>query len=117
MTATSMPAAQPVTHPTWRAPGTAVHVPVTDESGAREARRDTGEDRLPHGCGGVSFAGSDTCGVRTTPEIMTLMAGQSAAQCGPCVFAFVAVAEATGRLAVGAPSADDLGRIGWGVGR
>ena len=117
MTATSMPATQRVTHTTWRALGTSVHVPVTDESGADEARRDTGEDRLPHGCGGVSFAASDTCGVRTTAEIMTLMAGEGAAQCGPCVFAFVAIAEATGRLAVGASSAYDPGRIGRAVDR
>ena len=42
---------------------------------------------------------------------MTFMAGQSAAQCGPCVFGLAAIAEATRRLASGAPAQDDLGRI------
>jgi NADH:ubiquinone oxidoreductase subunit F (NADH-binding) len=72
-------------------------------------------DRAPaglgFGCGVVSFAGSDTCGVRATAEIMTFMAGQSAAQCGPCVFGLAAIAEATRRLASGSPAQDDLGRI------
>ena len=72
-------------------------------------------DRAPaglgFGCGVVSFAGSDTCGVRATAEIMTFMAGQSAAQCGPCVFGLAAIAEATRRLASGSPAQDDLGRV------
>ncbi len=66
---------------------------------------------LGFGCGVVSFAGSDTCGVRATAEIMRFMAGESAAQCGPCVFGLAAIAEATHRLAVGAAADDDLGRI------
>jgi hypothetical protein len=48
---------------------------------------------------------------------MTFMAGESAAQCGPCVFVFVAIAEATGRLAVGASSEAEPGRIGRRTGR
>jgi thiamine biosynthesis lipoprotein len=39
MTAASLPAAQPVTHMTWRALGTAVHLLVLDSSGAEPARR------------------------------------------------------------------------------
>ena len=39
MTAPSLPAAQPVTHMTWRALGTAVHLLVLDASGAEPARR------------------------------------------------------------------------------
>ena len=39
------------------------------------------------------------------------MAGESAAQCGPCVFGLAAIADATRRLAVGVAAADDLGRI------
>ena len=66
---------------------------------------------LGFGCGVVSFAGSDTCGVRATAEIMTFMAGESAAQCGPCVFGLAAIAEATRRLATGVAADDDLERI------
>ncbi len=63
------------------------------------------------GCGIVSFAGPETCGVRATAEIMGYMAGESAAQCGPCVFGLAAIAEATRRLADDASTDDDLARI------
>ena len=72
---------------------------------------DRGADRIGFGCGVVSFAGPETCGVRATAEIMTFMAGQSAAQCGPCVFGLAAIADATRRLAVGAAAGDDLAQI------
>ena len=42
---------------------------------------------------------------------MGWMAGQTAAQCGPCVFGLRAIADATARLAVGRPERDDLDRI------
>ena len=42
------------------------------------------------------------------------MAGQSAAQCGPCVFGLRAIADATNRVANGAPDGDELERLrGW----
>ena len=40
------------------------------------------------------------------------MAGQSAAQCGPCVFGLRAIADATARLAQGTARDDDLRRVG-----
>jgi NADH:ubiquinone oxidoreductase subunit F (NADH-binding) len=42
---------------------------------------------------------------------MSYMAGESAAQCGPCVFGLRAIADATERLARGNAEADDLARI------
>jgi NADH:ubiquinone oxidoreductase subunit F (NADH-binding) len=63
------------------------------------------------GCGVVAFLGGDRCGVRATARIMEYMAGQSAAQCGPCVFGLRAIADATARLANGTPERDDLVRI------
>ncbi len=63
------------------------------------------------GAGVVAFLGNDRCGVRATATIMGYMAGQSAAQCGPCVFGLRAIADATARLAGGTAERDDLERI------
>jgi NADH:ubiquinone oxidoreductase subunit F (NADH-binding) len=63
------------------------------------------------GCGVVAFLGHDRCGVRATSRILGWMAGQSAAQCGPCVFGLRAIADATTRLANGTPEGDELERL------
>jgi len=63
------------------------------------------------GAGVVAFLGNDRCGVRATSRILDYVAGQSAAQCGPCVFGLRAIADATARLATGRPERDDLERI------
>ena len=64
------------------------------------------------GCGVVRFLRDDECGVRATALILDFMAGQSAAQCGPCVFGLRAIADATARLAQGTARDDDLRRVG-----
>ena len=49
-----------------------------------------------------------------TARILDFMAGQSAAQCGPCVFGLRAIADATARLAAGRARDDDSARLsGW----
>ena len=63
------------------------------------------------GCGVLSFLPVEACGVRATARIMDYMAGQSAAQCGPCVFGLRAVADATARLAEGSAGDGDLARL------
>jgi NADH:ubiquinone oxidoreductase subunit F (NADH-binding) len=63
------------------------------------------------GCGVVALLGHDRCGVRATSRILGWMAGQSAAQCGPCVFGLRAIADATTRLANGNPEGDELERL------
>jgi NADH:ubiquinone oxidoreductase subunit F (NADH-binding) len=66
------------------------------------------------GCGVVRFLRDDECGVRATALILDFMAGQSAAQCGPCVFGLRAIADAAARIAHGTAEGDDLGRLsGW----
>ena len=63
------------------------------------------------GCGVVSVLPDDACGVIATARIMAYMAGQSARQCGPCVFGLGAIAGALERLATGNAARDDLGRV------
>ncbi len=63
------------------------------------------------GCGVVAFLGHEHCGVKATSRIMDWMAGQSAAQCGPCVFGLRAIADATARVAAGRPDGDELERL------
>jgi NADH:ubiquinone oxidoreductase subunit F (NADH-binding) len=70
-----------------------------------------GEAGTSFGAGVIAFLGNDQCGVRATASIMGWMAGQSAAQCGPCVFGLRAIADATSRLANGSAERDDLARI------
>jgi NADH:ubiquinone oxidoreductase subunit F (NADH-binding) len=64
------------------------------------------------GCGVVGMLDGAACGVVVTARLMDYMAGQSAAQCGPCVFGLRAIADATERLATGSAAGDDLRRIG-----
>jgi NADH:ubiquinone oxidoreductase subunit F (NADH-binding) len=63
------------------------------------------------GAGVVAFLGNDRCGVRATARILDWMAGESAAQCGPCVFGLRAISDAANRLATGGPQRDDLERL------
>jgi NADH:ubiquinone oxidoreductase subunit F (NADH-binding) len=72
------------------------------------ALRDVGS---AFGAGVVAFLPNDRCGVRATARVMDYLAGQSAAQCGPCVFGLRAIADATSRLAGGTAQRDDLERI------
>jgi NADH:ubiquinone oxidoreductase subunit F (NADH-binding) len=60
------------------------------------------------GAGIVAFLPSTVCPVGATARIADYMAGQSAAQCGPCVFGLRAIADAMLRLARRSPRADDL---------
>ncbi len=69
------------------------------------------ERGLGFGCGVVLFMGRGTCGVAATAEIMTYMAGATAAQCGPCVFGLAAIAQAVRRLADGTAPGHELERI------
>ncbi len=66
---------------------------------------------LTTGCGVISVLSHDRCGVQATSQILEFLAGQSAAQCGPCVFGLRAIADATTRLAETRSEPDDLVRI------
>jgi len=66
------------------------------------------------GAGIVAFLDPRDCGVRMTARTLDYAAGQSAAQCGPCVFGLRAMADAAARIADLRSHQDDLIRIsGW----
>jgi NADH:ubiquinone oxidoreductase subunit F (NADH-binding) len=67
--------------------------------------------------GGVVGAGvlvvltSRACGIAETARVVRYMAGESAGQCGPCVFGLPAIADDLERLAVGTAEPDALRRL------
>jgi NADH:ubiquinone oxidoreductase subunit F (NADH-binding) len=66
------------------------------------------------GAGILAFLEPDRCGVTATARILDTMAGESAGQCGPCVFGLRAIADAAARIARGRSRPDDLSRLfGW----
>jgi NADH:ubiquinone oxidoreductase subunit F (NADH-binding) len=88
----------------WLPAGSAADVPL-DPAALRQAGS-------AFGAGVVHVLPGASCGVLATARILDYLAGQSAAQCGPCVFGLRAIADATARLAtVGAARRDDLERI------
>ena len=51
---------------------------------------------------GILYAlGTHRCGLAETARIMSYLAGQSAGQCGPCMFGLPAIASVMDRLAAG----------------
>ena len=66
---------------------------------------------LSLGCGVVALAGAGECGVDLTARIAAYLAGESAGQCGPCVFGLRAIAEALARLAACRPQPHDVARV------
>src|SRR6202035_3343105 len=73
------------------------------------------------GVGGVVGAGvlvvvtRGVCGIAETARVARYMAGESAGQCGPCVFGLPAVADDLERLAAGASHPDALRRLAMRV--
>jgi NADH:ubiquinone oxidoreductase subunit F (NADH-binding) len=63
------------------------------------------------GVGVIVVLGQTACGVEETARIARYLAGQSAGQCGPCVFGLPAIADDLVRLAQGAPDGDLMARL------
>ncbi len=63
------------------------------------------------GCAVVAPLAADLCGVAETARIVSFLSGQSAGQCGPCVFGLGAIAAALRRIAVGRSHPDDLAHL------
>ncbi len=63
------------------------------------------------GCGVIAVLPESGCGPCETAAIMAYLAGESAFQCGPCIFGLQALAGATRRLTSEAPDPADLQRL------
>ena len=63
------------------------------------------------GVGIVIVLGHEACGLTETARVAHYMAGQSAGQCGPCVYGLPAIADDMTRLACGRADPDLLGRL------
>ncbi|HSP37728.1 MAG TPA: NADH-ubiquinone oxidoreductase-F iron-sulfur binding region domain-containing protein [Frankiaceae bacterium] len=77
---------------------------VSDLPLGRTAMAEAG---VPLGCGLVAVLPPDACGVAQTAGLVRWLAGQSAGQCGPCVFGLPSLAELIERLARGRPRRRD----------
>ena len=66
---------------------------------------------LSLGCGILSVLPAEGCGVAEAARIAAFMAGESARQCGPCVFGLRALAGTMGRLAASRATAADADRV------
>jgi NADH:ubiquinone oxidoreductase subunit F (NADH-binding) len=65
-----------------------------------------------HGVGILVAVPSGSCGVAETARIVRYMAGQSAGQCGPCVYGLPAIADDLEQLWSGRTGADLVARLG-----
>ena len=86
----------------WLAPGLA-STPLTPASLARVG--------ATLGVGIIVALPTDSCGIAETARITRWMAGESAGQCGPCVFGLPAIAEDLELLAGGRADPGAIGRI------
>jgi NADH:ubiquinone oxidoreductase subunit F (NADH-binding) len=63
------------------------------------------------GCGAVVVLGERSCGLGETARILSWLAGQSAGQCGPCVYGLAAVARAIAALHDGTAGPEAVERL------
>ena len=66
---------------------------------------------LSFGCGLIHLLPDAACGVWATSQVMTYMAGESARQCGPCIFGLGAIENALRRLSAGSADDSDLADV------
>lgn len=63
------------------------------------------------GCGVVAVLGDETCGLAQTARLVRWLVGQSAGQCGPCIFGLPSVSELLDALVAGRARRGDVRRL------
>jgi NADH:ubiquinone oxidoreductase subunit F (NADH-binding) len=70
------------------------------------------ESSVPLGARAIVFLSKDSCGLAETARVARYLTGESAGQCGPCVFGLPAVADALESIATGRrDAAEQLERL------
>jgi NADH:ubiquinone oxidoreductase subunit F (NADH-binding) len=80
-------------------------------AGVRLSNADLRSAGAALGCGAVVVLGERSCGLGETVRILNWLAGQSAGQCGPCVYGLAAVARTTAALHEGAAGPEALDQL------
>ena len=76
-------------------------VEASQAASLRLAREDLRSVGCTLGSGVLIALGESACGLHESARVIAYLAGQSAGQCGPCVYGLRAIADAVGALAAG----------------
>ncbi len=79
--------------------------------GLRLAREDLRSVGCSLGSGVLIALGESSCGLHESARVISYLAGQSAGQCGPCVYGLRAIADSFGALADGAAAPRERDRV------
>ncbi len=63
------------------------------------------------GCGVVAVLGDDACGLAETARLVGWLAGESAGQCGPCIFGLPALGELLDEVVAGRARGSDVRKV------
>jgi NADH:ubiquinone oxidoreductase subunit F (NADH-binding) len=77
----------------------------------RLAREDLRSVGCTLGSGVLIALGESSCGLHESARVISYLAGQSAGQCGPCVYGLRAIADAVGALADGVAHVSERDRV------
>ncbi len=86
-------------------------VEASQATGLRLAREDLRSVGCSLGSGVLIALGENACGLHESARVFSYLAGQSAGQCGPCVYGLRAIAGTVGALAAGVAGPSERDRV------
>jgi NADH:ubiquinone oxidoreductase subunit F (NADH-binding) len=84
---------------------------ASEATSLRLAREDLRSVGCTLGSGVLIALGESSCGLHESARVIAYLAGQSAGQCGPCVYGLRAIADAVGALADGVAHVSERDRV------